>query len=179
MEVKVCFRKHQSWSFRKLCNSVDSYHSLNYVLRIVRLIHWVPVCTSTQTRYGEASSLDRDSLSRLSSVLIKVHALRQRSTYTHASSYRSFHRSWGSSGAGGGGRGGGVVQCGPWAASPWRSSLRSGRSSWSCGNAAGSEGEEAGKRPCLAPSSKFGAPLWRSNTAWKVKISLWPRQKIK
>ena len=132
------------------------------------------------TRYSEGrQAVYRQTQSRLSSVLIKVHALRQRSTYTHASSYLSSRRSWGSSAAGDGGREGGVGQCGPWAASPWRSSLRSGRSSWSCGNAAGSEGEEAGRRPCLAPSSKFGAPLWRSNTAWKVKISLWPRQKIK
>ena len=33
------------------------------------------------------------------------------------------------------------------------------------------EEEEAGKCPCLAPSSKLGAPLCRPNTAWKVKIS--------
>ena len=36
---KFCFRKQHWLSFRKLCNSGDSYHSLNYVLRIVRFIH--------------------------------------------------------------------------------------------------------------------------------------------
>ena len=59
---KFCFRKQHWLSFRKLCNSGDSYHSLNYVLRIVRFIHWVLVCTSSQTKYSvEAGSLDRVS----------------------------------------------------------------------------------------------------------------------
>ena len=76
---KFCFRKQHWLSFRKLCNSGDSYHSLNYVLRIVRLIHWVPVCTSSQTRYGEASSLDRQAVicfnqSPCSKTKINVHS---------------------------------------------------------------------------------------------------------
>ena len=72
----------------------------------------------------------------------------------------------GSSAAGDGGREDGAGRCGPWGASPWRSSLRSGRSSRSCDSSAAGAGagtaegeEEAGKSPCLAPSSKLGAPL--------------------
>ena len=102
---------------------------------------------------------------RLRFSLIKVHALRQKPTYTHASSCPSSRRSWGSSAAGGGGEDG-AARGGPWGASPWRSSLRSGRSSRSCDSSAAGAGagtaegeEEAGKSPCLAPSSKLGAPL--------------------
>ena len=46
----------------------------------------------------------------------------KKETYTHASSYRSDCRRLGSSEAGGGPGEAGL--CGPWGASPWRSSRR-------------------------------------------------------
>ena len=140
----------EAFCCRKLCNSKDSYHILNYVLRTVRFIHWVPLVLQSLVQ-------------KYVSLLIKVHALRQKPTYTHASSCPSCRRSWDSSAAGGEEEGG-ADRCGPSAASPWRSCLRLRRSSWMF-----DIGVTEDECQCPAPSSKFGAPHWRPSTAWKEK----------
>ena len=113
----------------------------------------------------------------------KVHALRQKETYTHASSYRSDCHSWGSSEADGDLRHGEAGRGGPWEASPWRSSRRlmvhlTGQPAedsgwrlrvgdmlgWSCGGWMGwwhSLGQ--------TPSSTCGDPQWRE-TAWNISL---------
>ena len=139
----------EAFCCRKLCNSKDSYHILNYVLRTVRFIHWVPLVLQSLVQ-------------KYVSLLIKVHALRQKPTYTHASSCPSCRRSWDSSAAGGEEEGG-ADRCGPSAASPSRSSLQSwGCWGWSSDSGEPGPGEEEEGWNCLslAPSSKFGAPHW-------------------